>query len=117
LGDVQALSSRYVTVTILFLLSTIVVALVVLEHALSDRPRLLRNALAVPVSLIAILVLVGYPAGVVLGRRLPGVADYPHCLYSAQSASTPCLRVAYPTSPRYAFQQIQYLRQIHWAGF
>jgi hypothetical protein len=104
-------------VSLLFLLSTVVVALVALEHALAGRPRLLRKVIAVPVASIAILVLVGYPAGVVLGRRLPGVADYPHCLYSARSASTPCLRVAYPASPRYAFQQIQYLRQIHWAGF
>jgi hypothetical protein len=116
LGGVQALSSRYVTVTLVFMLATIVVTLVVLEHALSDRPRLLRNAIAVPVSLIAVLVLIGYPAGVVLGRRLPGIADYPHCLYTAQSAGTPCLDVVYPEDSQ-VFQQIQYLRQIHWAGF
>lgn len=117
LGTVQALSSRYVTVTLVFLLATIVVTLVVLEHVLSDRPRFLRNAIAVPVSLIAILVLIGYPAGVVLGRRWPDIADYSRCVHAAQSASTPCLHVAYPGSPRYAFRQIQYLRQIHWAGF
>jgi hypothetical protein len=117
LGGVQALSSRYVTATLVFLLATIVVTLVVLEHVLSDRPRLLRNAIAVPASLIAILVLIGYPAGVALGQRWPDIVDYPHCVYTARSASTPCLHVAYPESPQYAFRQIQYLRQIHWAGF
>ena len=117
LGGVQALSSRYVTVTLFFLLATIVVTLIVLEHVLSERPKLPRNAIAVPVSLIAILVLIGYPAGVVLGSRWPDVADYPHCVYTARSASTPCLHVAYPESSQYAFQQIQYLRSIHWAGF
>ncbi|HTA96788.1 MAG TPA: hypothetical protein VK730_04005 [Solirubrobacteraceae bacterium] len=117
LGTVQALSSRYITATLVFLLATIVVTLVVLQRALSDRPRLLRNAIAVPVSLLAILVLIGYPAGFVLGRRWPDVADYQHCVHTAQSASTSCLRVAYPESSGYAFQQIRYLRQIHWAGF
>jgi hypothetical protein len=117
LGGVQALSSRYVTATLVFMLATIVVTLVVLEHALSERPRLLRKAIAVPVSLIAILVLIGYPAGIALGGRWPDLAHYQHCVYSAQSVSTPCLRVAYPESPRFAFAQIQYLRQIHWAGF
>lgn len=117
LGTVQAISSRYVTATLVFLLATIVVTLVVLQHALSDRPRLLRNAIVVPVSLMAILVLIGYPAGIVLGRRWPDVADYQHCVRTAQSANTPCLRVAYPESSAYAFKQIQYLRQIHWGGF
>jgi hypothetical protein len=117
LGTVQALSSRYVTATLVFLLATIVVTLVVLQHVLSDRPRLLRNAITVPVSLIAILVLIGYPAGIVLGRRWPDITDYQHCVHTAQSASTPCLRVAYPESSGYALQQIRYLRQIHWAGF
>jgi hypothetical protein len=117
LGSVEALTGRYVTITLVLLLATIVVTLVVLERLLSDHPRLLRNAIAVPASLIAILVAIGYPAGVVIGRRFPGISDYAHCVYTAQSASTPCLRVAYPPSSQYAFQQIQYLRQIHWAGF
>lgn len=117
LGTVQALSSRYITVTMVFLLSTIVVTLVVLQHALSDRPQLLRNAIVVPVSLIATLVLIGYPVGIVLARRWPDVADYQHCVHTVRSASAPCLRVAYPGSPGYAFQQIRYLRRIHWAGF
>jgi hypothetical protein len=117
LGTVQALSSRYVTATLVFMLASIVVTLVVLQQALSDRPRLLRNAIAVPVSLLAILVLIGYPAGIVLGRRWPDVAHYQHCVRAAQSANTPCLRVAYPESTKYAFQQIQYLRRIRWAGF
>jgi hypothetical protein len=117
LGSVQALSSRYVSVSLLFLMAAIVVAIIALENLPPRHARLFQRAATASALSIGALVIVGYPIGILLGRRYPDTANYPHCVYTARSAASSCLRVAYPPSPAYAFRQIQYLRTIHWAGF
>jgi hypothetical protein len=117
LGTAEALSSRYVSVSLLFLLATIVVTLIALEDLAPQRPRLFGVATAVSASLIGILVVAGYAGGIVHARQFPGVADYSRCAHAARSPNVECLRLAYPPSSQYAFEQIQYLRKIHWDGF
>jgi len=117
LGSGQAVSSRYATIGLLFLLATFVVALIALEKLLAERPQLFMIATAALTVVLGGLVIAGYPSGLQEGEEFPKMSNYESCVYSAPSATAPCLEEGYPPSPKYAFEQIQYLRKIHWAGF
>jgi hypothetical protein len=115
LGLYQALASRYVTISLLFLVATIVIAAVSLEAQLRAAPRLVSIAAAVSVLAVGALTVAAYQSGISHSKNFP-VAHYRRCLQRAGSAADPCLLYAFPV-PQYAFEQITYLRKIRWAGF
>jgi hypothetical protein len=117
LGTAQAISSRYTTIALLFLLATFVVTLIALEKLLAERPHRVAVTGAALTLLVGGLVVAGYPDGIEEGKEFPKIPGYQSCVYGAQSATEPCLAQGYPRSAEYAFEQIQYLRKIHWAGF
>lgn len=116
-GIGQAAASRYTTISLLFLLATLVLATLMIRqvpavHPARTRGRALAAALPWCVALAAFLT--DYPDQ---DRLMAGLEENRtkarQCLITAASAADPCLTSLYPR-PAQVFPRIEFLRELGW---
>jgi hypothetical protein len=116
LGVPQAYVSRYTTIAQFLLLANVMVWLTLWEVALRQSRRLLVLIPASVLAVIAALSLAGYPLGKTEMRGMrDGLAAARTCAHTVTNANDDCLLLLYP-SKEIAWERLEYLRKIHWAG-
>jgi len=119
LGIDQSYSSRYTTISSLFVAATTVIATTAVyvyatEHTFSDiRRRLLVYSVVIPVF---VMIIVNYgKGGLQAGRQHYYLVDVRNCLEHATSAKDPCLLMAYPNA-EVVWQRLEFLRAHNLGG-
>lgn len=116
-GVEQAYTSRYVTISNLFLLFVCMLLFKTLELS---KPKKQRSKLGLvsALSLMAITLLVGfnYTQGVLqMNRQSAHLTRARHCALTATSEQDPCLLLLYPNQP-VVWERLEFLRSSHWSG-
>jgi len=122
-GVEQALSSRYATVSTLFVISTLVVGTLAVcdlysQHRNSPMRRMLiRVVVGVAIAGGACDFTWNYLRGIrQMQEQSAHLQEVRQCLQTVSNSGEDCLLIAYPIKD-IVWKRLQYLRQIHWGGF
>lgn len=112
LGVEQSYASRYVTLSMLFLISFIVILAKFVELS----PAKVKKIILAILATIAILVAVNYAKGLgQMKERHAYLLNVKQCAVTATSENDDCLLLLYPDKQS-VWPRLEYLRSIHWGG-
>ncbi len=119
-GIDQSYSSRYTTISSLFILATFIIMLFALELFLYNTgwPKWRVNSILLIVTVLFFIpILLNYSRGIFLMKQQhQRLVIARKCAETAKTQTDPCLGDLYPNNI-VVWQRLQYLRKIHWGGF
>jgi hypothetical protein len=120
LGVIQSVSSRYTTISVLFVISTFVISFYAFGKLKYDFTKYRQGLNVAGIGVVIVFGLLfgaAYMKGIHNMRELDdNLAGTENCIHSAMDATPNCLMKAYPNKS-IVWERIVYLRSIQWGSF